>query len=487
MTHKTVLAVDLGAESGRVMAVHFDGQRLHLEELHRFPNGAVTVRGTLYWDFLRLWAEIQAGIERGKAHHPAGIGVDTWGVDFGLLDRDGRLLSNPVCYRDGRTEGMMAAAFARVPQAEIFAQTGIQFARYNTLYQLLSLVESQSPLLDAADTLLLSPDLINYWLTGVKAAEQTIASTTQMVDVQSRQWAADLLARLNIPSRLLPPLVASGTRLGSYDDIPVFASGGHDTACAVAAVPTHTADYGYISSGTWSLVGLEMERPLLTPAALAANVTNEGGVDGKVRLLGNVAGLWLVQQCRAAWRQNGRDFDYPTLVKLAASAPPLTAFIDPNAPEFLTPGDYPALVQAFCARTHQPVPQDEGTVVRVLLESLALEYRTVFAQLAGLTGRAIEVIHIVGGGTQNQLLNQMTAEATNRPVITGPIEATVLGNALVQLIALGELANLQQGRQVVAQSGLLGRYEPGEETAVWDEAHQRYLEILSTDFTDFRG
>jgi len=255
----------------------------------------------------------------------------------------------------------------------------------------------------------------------------------------------------------------------------------------VAAVPTQTADYGYISSGTWSLVGLEMERPLLTPAALAANVTNEGGVDGKVRLLGNVAGLWLVQQCRAAWRQNGRDFDYPTLVKLAASAPPLTAFIDPNAPEFLTPGDYPALVQAFCARTHQPVPQDEGTVVRVLLESLALEYRTVFAQLAGLTGRAIEVIHIVGGGTQNQLLNQMTAEATNRPVITGPIEATVLGNALVQLIALGELANLQQGRQVVAQSGLLGRYEPGEETAVWDEAHQRYLEILSTDFTDFRG
>ncbi|MBK8988768.1 MAG: rhamnulokinase [Chloroflexi bacterium] len=474
MTHKTVLAVDLGAESGRVTAVHFDGERLTIEELHRFPNGAVNARGTLYWDFLRLWAEIQAGIERGKAHQPAGIGVDTWGVDFGLLDRDGRLLSNPVCYRDDRTEGMMAAAFARVPQAEIYAQTGIQFARYNTLYQLLSLVQSQSPLLDVADTLLLSPDLLNYWLTGVQAAEQTIASTTQMLDVQTRQWATGLLARLDIPTHMLPPIVASGTRLGSYQNIPVFASGGHDTASAVAAVPTTTADYGYISSGTWSLVGLEMERPFVTPAAFAANVTNEGGVDGSVRLLANVAGLWLLQQCRAAWRGHGREFDYPTLVKLAEAARPHTAFINPNAPEFLTPGDYPALVAAFCARSGQPAPPDEGAVVRVLLESLALEYRTLFARLAHLTGRALEVIHIVGGGTQNQLLNQMTADATGRTVITGPIEATVLGNALVQLIALGELADLRQGRQVVAQSGLLRRYEPGGETAVWDEAHRRY-------------
>lgn len=474
MTQKTVLAIDLGAESGRVTAVHFDGERLNIEELRRFPNGAVNVRGTLYWDFLRLWAEIQAGIEHGKTHHPAGIGVDTWGVDFGLLDRNGRLLSNPVCYRDGRTDGMMAAAFAHVPQTEIFSQTGIQFARYNTLYQLLSLVESQSPLLDAADTLLLSPDLLNYWLTGVKAAEQTIASTTQMLNVQSGQWATDLLTRLDIPARLLPPIVASGTRLGCYDDIPVFASGGHDTASAVAAVPTQTADYGYISSGTWSLVGLEMERPFLTPEALAANVTNEGGVDGRVRLLANVAGLWLIQQCRAAWRRNGRAFDYPTLVKLASAAPPLTAFINPNASEFLTPGDYPALVRAFCAQTGQPAPQDEGAIVRVLLESLSLEYHTVFDRLAKLTGRAIEVIHIVGGGTQNQLLNQMTADATNRPVVAGPIEATVLGNALVQLIALGELADLEEGRQVVAQSGLLQRYEPAGEKAVWDEAGQRY-------------
>ena len=476
MTKKTVLAVDLGSESGRVMAVHYDGVKLTLEELHRFSNGAVDVRGSLYWDFLRLWTEVKIGIEKGKRFNPAGIGVDTWGVDFGLLDKNGRLLSNPICYRDDRTEGMMEAAFARVPKEEIFARTGIQFMRINTLYQLMSLVESGSPLLKAADTFLMSPDLINYWLTGTKACEYSIASTSQLLDAETGQWATDLMDQLGIPSHIFPDVVQPGTMLGAYDGIPVITPGCHDTASAVAAIPTETAVYGYISSGTWSLVGLEEKRPFLDQEALAANLTNEGGVNGKIRLLSNVMGLWLVQQCRATWKRAGHDYDYATLTAMAEAAPALTAFIDPNAPEFLVLGDHPAHTRAYCQQTNQPIPQSEGAIVRVLLESLALEYRAVFDRLKTLTGKQIEVVHIVGGGTQNRLLNQLTANAIGCPVITGPIEATVMGNAVTQLIALGELANLQEARQLVAQSVVLERYEP-QDTAAWNEAYQRYKQL----------
>ena len=475
MTKKTVLAIDLGAESGRVMAVHFDGAKLQLEELHRFPNGAVEVHGTLYWDFLRLWSEIQMGIEIGKAHHPSSIGIDTWGVDFGLLDMDGCLLSNPVCYRDNRTKGMMEVAFALAPKEQIFARTGNQFMRINTLYQLVSLVESDSPLLQVAITFLTAPDLLNYWLTGTKACEYTIATTTQMLDAQTRQWATDLLTTLDIPTHIFPDIVQPGTRLGDYHGIPVIAPACHDTGSAVTATPTETTAYGFISSGTWSLVGLETNRPYKGPDALKANVTNEGGVSGKIRLLSNVVGLWIVQQCRATWQSLGRDYDYDSLVQHAEAAPALTAFIDPNTPEFLVPGDHPTHVRAYCAKTGQAIPETEGAVVRTILESLALEYRAVFDRLTDLTGNNIDVIHILGGGTQNHLLNQMTANATGRPVVAGPIEATVMGNALVQLISLGELKTVQEGRRVVAQSGELMRYEP-QETASWEKAYQRYKE-----------
>lgn len=476
MTRKTVLAVDLGAESGRVMAVHFDGQQLAFEELHRFSNGAVMVRGTLYWDFLRLWSEIQAGIEEGRQFNPAGIGVDTWGVDFGLLDRNGHLLGNLVCYRDGRTEGMMEAVFDRLPQEQVFARTGIQFMRINTLYQMMSLVASDSPQLKAADTFLMSPDLLNYWLTGEKVCEYSIASTSQMLDAETKTWAADLLDTLKIPGHIFPDVVPPGTVLGAYEGIPVIAPGCHDTASAVVAVPTETAAYGYISSGTWSLVGLEVARPFLGPDALAANVTNEGGVNNTIRLLSNVVGLWLVQQCRATWQHAGNDYDYGTLVEMAQAAPPLTAFINPNAPQFLAPGDHPAYVCDFCQQTNQPIPQNEGAIIRVLLESLALEYRAVFDRLTALTGKPIEIIHIVGGGTQNRLLNQLTANALSRPVITGPIEATVMGNALTQLIALGELTDLPEARRLVAQSTRLERYEP-QDTTVWEAAYQQYQRV----------
>ncbi|MBK8933610.1 MAG: rhamnulokinase [Chloroflexi bacterium] len=478
MSDKTVLAVDLGAESGRVMAVKFNGRSFAQEELHRFPNTPVTVNGTLHWDFLRLWRDIQTGIEKGKALNPASIGVDTWGVDFGLLDKQGHLIGNPVHYRDGRTDSMMERAFDKVPRAEIFAQTGVQFMQINTLYQLMSLVESRSPQLDIADTLLLSPDLLNYWLTGQKASEFSIASTTQMMDPQTGAWAVDLLHKLGIPQHILPEIVPSGTRLGQYDGIPVIAPACHDTGSAVAAVPAATADFAYISSGTWSLLGLELPQPVLSSAALVANLTNEGGVYGTVRLLKNLMGMWLLQQSRAAWTAQNEPFSYGELVAMAQTAPPFRSYIHVNDPLFMKHGDMPERIQLFCRQTGQPVPQNKGEIVRVILESLAMAYRDSLEQLTAVTPHPVRVVHIVGGGTQNKLLNQMTANATGLPVIAGPIEATVIGNASVQLIALGEIADINQARAIVAEMAELAHYEP-QETAVWTDMYGRYQEIIA--------
>jgi rhamnulokinase len=483
MNSKTVLAVDLGAESGRVMAVHFDGNRLQLEELNRFPNTAVTTNNTLHWNFLRLWNDIQAGIEKGKSLNPASVGVDTWGVDFGLLDRQGNLIGNPVHYRDGRTTNMMETAFAKVLKADIFAQTGIQFMPINTLYQMLSLVENQSPQLDIAETFLTAPDLLNYWLTGAKVCEFSNATTTQMFNPTTGNWATDLLDRLSIPSHIFPEIVQPGTKLGQYEGIPVIAPACHDTGSAVAAVPTETKEFAYISSGTWSLVGLEVAQPQLTADALAANVTNEGGVYGTYRLLKNVMGLWILQQCRATWAVVGKEYEYGDLVQLAEQAPPLKSIFNPNDPIFLSPGDHPRHIQDFCQGTGQPVPNTIGAIVRTVLESLALTYREVLERVTAVARQKVSVIHIVGGGTQNEILNQMTADATGLPVVTGPVEATVLGNALVQLITLGEIADLHQARQIMAGMDETIRYEP-RQTAVWDEAYGRYKSILSNDNTD---
>jgi rhamnulokinase len=485
MAQVTVLAIDLGAESGRVMAVHFNGRSLHLEELHRFPNSTVTINGTLHWNFLRLWSDIQAGIEKGKGLHPASIGVDTWGVDFGLLDRQGNLIGNPVHYRDGRTQGMMEAAFAQVPRADIFAQTGIQFMPINTLYQLLSLVESGSPQLQIAHTFLTAPDLLNYWLTGVKACEFSNATTTQLFNPTNGTWATGLMDRLGIPSRIFPEIVQPGTKLGAYNGIPVIAPACHDTGSAVAAVPAAavptTADFAYISSGTWSLVGLEVDEPILTPDALAANVTNEGGVYGTYRLLKNVMGLWILQQCRAAWATTGEDYSYGQLVELAVQAEPFTAVFNPNDPIFLQPGDHSQHIRDYCRQTNQSEPETIGGMVRSVLESLALAYREVLDRVTAVAHRKASVLHIVGGGTQNEPLNQMTANATGLPVVAGPIEATVIGNALVQLISLGEIGDLAQARQIVAELDELKTYEPesgaGSPTAVWDEAYGRYQNL----------
>jgi sugar (pentulose or hexulose) kinase len=464
------------------MAVKFNGTHLEQEELHRFPNTTVTVNGTLHWDFLALWHNIQIGIEKGKALNPASIGVDTWGVDFGLLDKQGSLIGNPVHYRDARTDRMMAHVFDIVPRADVFAQTGIQFMQINTLYQLMSLVAGQSPALDIADTLLMAPDLLNYWLTGRKVSELSIASTSQMFNPQTGGWATDLLNKLNIPTHILPEIVPSGTHLGEYDGIPVIASAGHDTASAVAAVPavavpTRSPNFAYLSSGTWSLFGLELQQPIVSEDALAANLTNEGGVYGTVRLLKNLMGMWLLQQSRATWAAQDESLSYAELVEMAEQAAPFRSFVNVNDPRFIKPGDMPGRIRDFCRETGQPVPESKSDVVRTILESLALGYREVLGRVTAVSNQQVDVIHIVGGGTQNKLLNQMTANATGLPVVTGPIEATVIGNALVQLITLGEIANLEQGRAIVANMDELARYEP-KETAVWDEGYGRYQKFI---------
>ncbi len=469
-----VLAIDLGAESGRVMAVRFDGSALAVEELHRFPNAPVMVGDTLHWDVLRLWQEILAGIEKGKAYKPASLGVDTWGVDFGLLDARGRLIGNPVHYRDARTDGMMEKVFSLVPREQVFTQTGIQFLPINTLYQLMSL--AGSPQLAIAETFLTMPDLFNHWLSGEKVCEFSNATTTQMFNPQTGTWATGMLEQLGIPTHIFPQVVQPGTQLGVYERIPVIAPACHDTGSAVAALPTQSGHAGYISSGTWSLAGLEVARPVLTPEALAANVTNEGGVHGTFRLLKNVMGLWIVQQCRATWQAEGTTLSYAEIVRLAEAATPFKAVIDVNDPVYLQPGDHPARIRDFCARSGQPVPESRGEIVRTVLEGLALAYRGVFEKLAELADRTVDVIHILGGGSHNALLNQMTADATGKPVLAGPVEATVLGNALVQWIALGEISSLSEARQLVARMNGLRAFHPNPSPA-WDEAFETYMQF----------
>jgi len=483
------LAFDLGAESGRAMLGQFDGERMVLAEIHRFLNGPVRLPSGLHWDVLRLWAEVKQGLALAVREHGSGlasVGLDTWGVDFGLLDRDGALVSNPYHYRDDRTDGMIEGACRRVSREEIFERTGLQFIQINSLYQLLSLVVSGSPVLEIAETFLMMPDLFNYWLTGRKACEFTIASTSQCYDPRQGDWARPLLEKLGIPTRIFPEIVPPGTVLGDLlpavadevglDCLPVVAPGGHDTALAVAAVPAAGSDFVYISSGTWSLMGAELPGPIIDEQALAHGFTNEGGVEGTIRFLKNIVGLWLVQECRRTWARRGEDLSYDDLTEMAARAERLRSFVDPNDGEFLKPGDMPARIQDFCAGTGQPVPESKGAIIRCALESLALTYRRVLEGLEAILGRRLEPIHIVGGGTQNRLLNQLTADATGRRVVTGPIEATAAGNVMMQALALDHIGSLEEGRRVVRNSFDVTPYEPASGSN-WDEAYGRFLGV----------
>lgn len=472
MNPYTVLAIDLGAESGRVIETSFDGQRITAREVHRFPNAPVRVHQTIYWDVLRLWQEIVTGINQAGSP-PHSISIDTWGVDFALLDRDGNLLANPVHYRDARTDGMMDWVFERFPRRAVFEKTGIQFMQLNTLYQLASLVKNHSPLLEAAHTYLALPDLLNYWLCGSKLAEFTHATTTQLFNPLTCEWDRELLDAVGIPAHIFPETVQPGERLGDYNGIPVIAAAAHDTASAVIAVPTTTENFAYLSSGTWSLLGLELDYPVIDDNAYQANVTNEGGAYGTFTFLKNLAGLWIVQQCRATWQAEGQSYSYDQLAHEAAQAAPFRSFIDPDDPVFLAPGDMPARVREICQRTGQPVPETVGQMTRAVLESLALKYRMVLERLIALTGKQVDRLHIVGGGGRNALLCQMAANAIGRQVIVGPFEATALGNGIVQLISLGALRDIHQAREILSRTQDTITYDP-QEVETWNEQYQRY-------------
>jgi rhamnulokinase len=484
------LAIDLGASSGRVLLGAWDGKRFRIKELHRFPNGPVEVCGHLYWDVLRLWSEIKAGIARHAVqvnHPPISIAVDTWGVDFALLDADGNLLDNPHHYRDPRTNGMMELVFERIPRRQVFEQTGIQFMQLNTLYQLYSMVHKNDPRLEVAETLLMMPDLFHYWMTGCKAAEFTVASTSQMFDMRRRCWAVNMIAGLNIPTRLLPEVVPPATILGRSSPawtaeiglrqpVVVIAPGSHDTASAVAAVPGLDAQSVYISSGTWSLMGIEIAEPLVLDQVLAMDFTNEGGVGNTIRLLKNLTGLWLLQESRRQWQREGRDYGWDELLSLAAQAKQLRSLIHPDSAEFLNPPNMVDAVRQFCRRTGQAVPVGVGEVVRCCLESLALNYRRVLDDLETLTARPAHTIRIVGGGSQNHLLAQFTADACRRPVVTGPVEATALGNIMLQAIATGHLSDIPAGREAIAASVPQRHFEPSTGD-IWEEAYGRFMNL----------
>jgi rhamnulokinase len=485
----TYLAIDIGAESGRAIAATLASDKLVLREVHRFNNQPVRLADGLHWDVLRLWQEVKSGIATAVkiGVKLEGIGLNTWGVDFALLDRNGALLSNPFHYRDNRTDGMLEEAFRRMPREYIFAQTGIQFMQINTLYQLLAMVLVKSPLFEVARTFLTIPDLFNYWLSGEMACEFSNATTTQCFNPHQRDWAIPVLDALGIPSHLFRPVAQPGTVLGRLlpdvieevgsAPIPVVLPACHDTGSAVAAVPAEGNNFAWISSGTWSIMGCEMGEPYVNAQTLEYNFTNEGGVLGTWRLSKNVMGLWLVQECRRTWAHSGNELSYDEITRLAVEARPFLAVIDPDDSYFLHPGDMPARIQAFCRRTGQAVPQTEGEIVRVALESIALKYRLALERLVKVTGKQIESIHIVGGGTKNRLLNQLTADATGCLVVTGPVEATVIGNALMQAIGLGHLGSLAEARAVVRRSVEVEEYRPGSRTG-WDEAYAKLEKFI---------
>jgi rhamnulokinase len=465
------LAIDLGATSGRVMLGELEAGVLTLEELHRFQNTPVQLPTGLYWDTLRLFHEIRRGLAIAGREHKLqidGIGVDTWGVDFAMLGEDGALVDNPRHYRDARTNGVPEKTFKVVSKEDIFEASGVQFMQINSLYQWYAMKLQSSPALRVAKKLLFMPDLFSYWLTGVARAERTIASTSQFYDPRTRVFAAQMLERLGLDSSILGEVVDPGTRLGpllpdiaefsGLGAVPVYASGGHDTADAVVAVPAEGRDWCYISSGTWSLMGVELDEPVIDRATLDENFTNEAGASGKIRFLKNIAGMWLLEECRAAWALEGHNFTYEELMESAAAAKARTAVIDPDA--FLEPGRMPQRIADFCKSSGQAVPLDPGQVTRVILESLAQRYMSVLRSIEKLTGRKIRVIHIVGGGSQNRLLNQLAADITGRVVIAGPVEATAIGNVLIQAMGAGVVRDLKEAREIVARSFPVERFEP---------------------------
>lgn len=485
----SVLAFDLGASSGRAVLGTLKDGRLQMEEIHRFDNDPVQVGGRLHWDILRLYHEIKQGLLKAKltSNEPIeGIGIDSWAVDFGLLGEHGELLGNPYHYRDHHTAGVMEEVQQALSAEMIFKHTGIQFLPFNTIYQLYALKKNASPLMNEAKTLLMIPDLLRYFLTGMLRSEFTNASTTQLLNPISRKWDPDLLDKLDIPSHIFLDPTEPGTVVGplrkevmeelGVDEVPVIAVAEHDTASAVAAVPSLTDDFAYLSCGTWSLLGTEVREPVLTDEALAMNFTNEGGVSGTYRLLKNIMGLWLLQECKRVWEKEGNHWSYPELVQMAEQAPAFRSLIDPDDLAFLNPAHMPRAIAEYCSRTEQPVPETPGAFVRCILESLALKYRYIFAKTEQVSGKSFSGLHMVGGGINNKLLCQWTANALKKPVWAGPTEGSAIGNVVVQYMALGEIEDIREARKLIRDSFDIQTYQPQQQED-WDKAYQLFLQI----------
>ncbi len=485
-----MLAFDFGASSGRAILGIFDGEKLSTEEIHRFSNDPVNVNGSFYWDILRLFHEIKQGILKcvnSGNKDISSIAIDTWGVDFGLLDQNGNLLGNPYHYRDSRTDGMMEEVFKLIPKDELYKKTGIEFMWFNTIFQLFSMKYNNSPILDKAKTMLLTPDLLAYFLTGEKKSEYSIASTTQFLDADKRGWSDEIISKLGLPRDIFTEIVPTGTVVGNIsseiseelgiDRIPVIATAGHDTQCAIAATPTDEDDFVYISCGTWSLMGIENDNPVLTDESYKLSFTNEGGVDNKICLLKNIMGLWLIQESRRKWIKEGDEVSFAQLENLAKEVLGFKSFINPNHSLFVAPVDMPESIREFCRNTNQQVPQSKGELMRCIYQSLALEYRLTVEKLEKLLSKKLPVIHMVGGGIKDEFLCQFTANATGRKVIAGPIEATAIGNLMIQAKALGKVKDLKEMRRVIANSFEPKVYEP-KDTGEWEKAYEEFKKIL---------
>lgn len=479
------LAIDLGAESGRAMLGRLDAGILSLDEVCRFPNEPVRHHTALQWDILGLWREIRRGMERASGRAIESVGIDTWGCDYALVGEHGNLLENPYHYRDARTVGVMEEVWQRVSRERIYAATGIQFLVFNTLYQLYAACRTTPRLIDAASRLGTIPDLLNYWMTGELTAEYTMATTTQFVEAKTRSWARGLLEELGIPTRLLPDLVEPGTLVGRVRadvcaplaGVAVVAPACHDTGSAVASVFAGGTT-AFLSSGTWSLLGTERPAPIVTPRARDLNFTNEGGVCGTTRLLKNIGGLWLLQACRRSWAAGGQELGYDTLLEGAAAEPhAFRSLFDPDHRGFFQPPDMVTAIADYCRQTGQPAPASPAGYARAILESLAFKYRSVLQSLEELTGTRFAEIRIVGGGSRNRLLNQFTADATGRPVVAGPVEATALGNIAMQMLATGAVASLDEARRIIEHSFPVDRFEP-RRTDLWDTEYARFLEYV---------
>jgi len=479
---KHYIAVDLGASSGRVMVGTLEGGKLTLNEMNRFWNGPTEIDGTLYWDIVHLFRNIKEGI--GVAQQKYGdslssLGIDTWGVDFGLLDSNGKLLGNPVNYRDARTSGMYDKVFEKVPKAEVFENSGIQFMELNTLYQLMALSLSDSVEYKQAAKLLFIPDLLNYWLTGEMKAERTFASTSQFYNPVTKDWAFDMLEKLGIRSDFFAELTDPGTVIGDMDGLPVVAVGSHDTASAFAAVPVAAGEQSaFLSSGTWSLLGAELDAPVITEGSLKANFTNEVGVCDTIRFLKNLSGFWILQELKRVWKEQGNDYSWPEMDEMAAAAKPLQFFFDPSDPVFATPGDMQARIQEYCRKTGQDLPESPGAFIQACYENLSLLYADTFNVIESLSGKKLDKLRIVGGGSNCAEINQCSANALNREVVTGPKEATAIGNLITQMLAMGDIQSLEEGRAIVANSFAEESdvFEP-KDTEVWKEALAKWRSI----------